>query len=110
MGHEGHGADGAPADRGRMGIRRAWAEQPEVPVGRQVGRHHGERRGRLAAATRASHAVGLRSRRTTATPSRRRCGAYKNASWCGAFDMAGNVWQWCQDYFNDKYYARVPGC
>ncbi|MGD0089950.1 MAG: SUMF1/EgtB/PvdO family nonheme iron enzyme, partial [Planctomycetota bacterium] len=38
------------------------------------------------------------------------CGAYKNASWCGAFDMAGNVWQWCQDYFNfnDTYYAHSP--
>ncbi|MGD0091177.1 MAG: SUMF1/EgtB/PvdO family nonheme iron enzyme [Planctomycetota bacterium] len=35
-------------------------------------------------------------------------GAYKNASWCGAFDMAGNVWQWCQDYFNDKYYGESP--
>ena len=34
-------------------------------------------------------------------------GHYKNsASWCGAFDMAGNAWQWCQDYFNDKYYAE----
>ena len=22
--------------------------------------------------------------------------------------MAGNVWQWCQDYFNDKYYAESP--
>ena len=35
-------------------------------------------------------------------------GAYKNASWCGAYDMAGNVWQWCQDYFNDRYYAASP--
>jgi formylglycine-generating enzyme required for sulfatase activity len=36
------------------------------------------------------------------------CGAYKNASWCGAYDMAGNVWQWCQDYYNDKYYGESP--
>jgi len=32
----------------------------------------------------------------------------ESASWCGAFDMAGNVWQWCQDYFNDKYYGESP--
>jgi formylglycine-generating enzyme required for sulfatase activity len=35
-------------------------------------------------------------------------GAYKNASWCGAYDMAGNVWQWCQDHFNDNYYGESP--
>jgi formylglycine-generating enzyme required for sulfatase activity len=35
-------------------------------------------------------------------------GAFKNASWCGAFDMAGNAWHWCQDYWNDKYYAESP--
>ena len=35
-------------------------------------------------------------------------GTYKNASWCGACDMAGNVWQWCQDNWNDKYYADSP--
>jgi formylglycine-generating enzyme required for sulfatase activity len=36
-------------------------------------------------------------------------GIYKTgASWCGAFDMAGNVWEWVQDKWNDKYYAQSP--
>ena len=31
-------------------------------------------------------------------------GNYKNnASWCGAFDMAGNQWEWCQDYWSNGY-------
>ena len=36
-------------------------------------------------------------------------GNYKNsASWCGAFDMAGNQWEWIEDRFSDKYYADSP--
>jgi formylglycine-generating enzyme required for sulfatase activity len=36
-------------------------------------------------------------------------GTYRTgASWCGAYDMTGNVWEWVGDFFDPGYYQRSP--
>ena len=35
------------------------------------------------------------------------CGNYEANQW-NLYDMLGNVWEWCEDWFDADYYKRSP--
>ena len=94
--------------RGTDGRTYPWGDEPPMspcpaaPVPRRSfvpAYPWGEERVPLTWRCNCANAVGARSP----------VGGYPaGASPCGCLDMAGNVWEWCADWFDPEYYRRAP--
>ena len=93
-----------PADRGRVGVRRARARRAQVPVGRrrpvrrppQRVRQGVRRLGRRRTASKRRRCT----TRTTASRTPRRSAASRRARRATACkDVVGNVWEWVADWY-----------